>query len=277
MANVVIDRQITCIYVNRKFMICQRVIGFCSYGDFQGLFIWARLTGLARLPRWNWFLFIWRLSARFPRSRLEKPRSRQPSQPALSYEHVEIFLKGSRDVPRSRKPGQPGQPGSYEEALSPLSEIPVGKTEISATEPACSLIWTRRDFFKGIKGCVEISETGPARSTGLIWRGPKLLTEIKKKLTKYSYVGLPHIKGPIIWRISARAVSQAMPCFKKIPIIWSKFQLGLKSNPGWKFQPCLRQPGWNFQPGQTGWKLNLGMRMDSVNENNGGDCKVSPG
>ena len=46
-----------------------------------------------------------------------KPRSRQPSQPALSYEHVEIFLEGSRDVPRSRKPGQPGQPGSYEEAL----------------------------------------------------------------------------------------------------------------------------------------------------------------
>ena len=57
--------------------------------------------------------------ARLPRSRLEKPRSRQPSQPALSYEHVEIFLKRSRDVPRSRKPGQPGQPGSYEEALRP--------------------------------------------------------------------------------------------------------------------------------------------------------------
>ena len=31
--------------------------------------------------------------ARLPRSRLEKPRSRQPSQPALSYEDVEIFLK----------------------------------------------------------------------------------------------------------------------------------------------------------------------------------------
>ena len=56
--------------------------------------------------------------------------------------------------------------------FSPLSEIPFGKTEISASEPARSLIWTRRDFFKGIKGCAEISETGPARSTGLIWRGP---------------------------------------------------------------------------------------------------------
>ena len=42
--------------------------------------------------------------------------------------------------------------------FSPLSEIPVGKTEISATEPARSLIWTRRDLFlfKGIKGCAEI-------------------------------------------------------------------------------------------------------------------------
>ena len=25
--------------------------------------------------------------------RLEKPRSRQPSQPALSYEHIEVFTK----------------------------------------------------------------------------------------------------------------------------------------------------------------------------------------
>ena len=28
-----------------------------------------------------------------PRSRLEKPRSREPSQPALSYEHIENFTK----------------------------------------------------------------------------------------------------------------------------------------------------------------------------------------
>ena len=31
--------------------------------------------------------------ARLPRSRLEKPRSREPSQPALSYEHMENFTK----------------------------------------------------------------------------------------------------------------------------------------------------------------------------------------
>ena len=31
--------------------------------------------------------------ARFPRSRLEKPRSRELSQPALSYEHIENFTK----------------------------------------------------------------------------------------------------------------------------------------------------------------------------------------
>ena len=35
--------------------------------------------------------------AKFPaplsRSRLEKPRSREPSQPALSYEHIENFTK----------------------------------------------------------------------------------------------------------------------------------------------------------------------------------------
>ena len=31
--------------------------------------------------------------ARLPRSRLEKPRSREPIQPALSYEHIENFTK----------------------------------------------------------------------------------------------------------------------------------------------------------------------------------------
>ena len=31
--------------------------------------------------------------ARLPRSRLEKQRSREPSQPALSYEHIENFTK----------------------------------------------------------------------------------------------------------------------------------------------------------------------------------------
>ena len=33
-------------------------------------------------------------SARLPRSRLEKPTSREPSQPTLSYEHIENFTKG---------------------------------------------------------------------------------------------------------------------------------------------------------------------------------------
>ena len=59
---------------------------------------------------------------RLPRSRLEKPRSREPSQPALSYEHIESFTKagayrlltdwtpdkGFRGKARFRKAGQPG-------------------------------------------------------------------------------------------------------------------------------------------------------------------------
>ena len=49
-------------------------------------------------------VFIWQ---KFP-ARL--PRSRKPSQPALSYEHI--------GKARSRKPGQPGRPGSFEEAIS---------------------------------------------------------------------------------------------------------------------------------------------------------------
>ena len=38
-------------------------------------------------------VFMAKFSARLPRSRLEKPRSREPSQPALSYEHIENFTK----------------------------------------------------------------------------------------------------------------------------------------------------------------------------------------
>ena len=52
--------------------------------------------------------------AKFP-ARL--PRSRERSQPALSYELIENFTKDLEVIKaRSRKPGQPGQPGSYEEA-----------------------------------------------------------------------------------------------------------------------------------------------------------------
>ena len=39
-------------------------------------------------------LHIWQnFSACLPRSRLEKPRSREPTQPALSYEHIENITK----------------------------------------------------------------------------------------------------------------------------------------------------------------------------------------
>ena len=57
--------------------------------------------------------------ARLPRSRLEKPRSREPSQPTLSYEHIENFTKNSevrRDLGNRASPVN--RPGSYEEALT---------------------------------------------------------------------------------------------------------------------------------------------------------------
>ena len=45
--------------------------------------------------------------ARLPRSRVEKTRSREPSQPALSYERIEHLTKDLEVKGRSRKPGQP--------------------------------------------------------------------------------------------------------------------------------------------------------------------------
>ena len=54
-----------------------------------------------------------------------------------------------------------------------VPEIPVGKTEVSETKADHSLMWTRGHFLRGIKECVQISKTGPARSTGLIRRSPQ--------------------------------------------------------------------------------------------------------
>ena len=56
-------------------------------------------------------VFIWqKFPARLSKSRLEKPRSREPSQRDLSYEHIEIFTKelevkrdlGNRASPANR-------------------------------------------------------------------------------------------------------------------------------------------------------------------------------
>ena len=43
--------------------------------------------------------------------------------------------------------------------FSPLTEIPVGKTKISWTEPACPLIWTHQKFYKGFRGKARFPST----------------------------------------------------------------------------------------------------------------------
>ena len=45
------------------------------------------------IPVKGWTVEMAAFPARLPRSLLEKPRSRQPSQPALSYEHIQDFTK----------------------------------------------------------------------------------------------------------------------------------------------------------------------------------------
>ena len=59
--------------------------------------------------------------------------------------------------------------------FSPLSEIPVGKTEMSAIRSQPALSYEHVEIFlKGSRDVpAKISETGPARSTGLISSGPK--------------------------------------------------------------------------------------------------------
>ena len=55
---------------------------------------------------------------------------------------------------------------------SSVTEISVAETEILVTWPASLLIWTHGNFCKRKEWRGEISETEPARSTGLTWRGP---------------------------------------------------------------------------------------------------------
>ena len=60
-----------------------------------------------------------KFSARLPRSRLEKPRSREPSQPALSYEHIDNFTK---DLEVRRDLGNRASPVNRAHMKRPLLE-----------------------------------------------------------------------------------------------------------------------------------------------------------
>ena len=54
--------------------------------------IWARIHP-AFIPVTGLKSHMAKFPARLPRSRLKKPRSREPSQPALSYEQIEVEVR----------------------------------------------------------------------------------------------------------------------------------------------------------------------------------------
>ena len=72
-------------------------------------------------------------------------------------------------------PGNRAEVLIWPKIFKTLNEIPVGKTEISGTEPARPLTWTHRKFYKGFRGKARSRKTGPAQSTGLMWSGPENL------------------------------------------------------------------------------------------------------
>ena len=59
-----------------------------------------------------------------------------------------------------------GMKCSYGKISSPLTEISVGKTEISGTEPARPLIWTHRKFYKGFRGEARSRKRGQPGQPG---------------------------------------------------------------------------------------------------------------
>ena len=62
--------------------------------------------------------------ARLPRSRLEKPRSREPSQLALSYEHIENFTKDLEVRRDLGKMASPVNRAHMKRPLLPDRELP---------------------------------------------------------------------------------------------------------------------------------------------------------
>ena len=59
-----------------------------------------------------------------------------------------------------------GMKCSYGKISSPLTEISVGKTEISGTEQARPLIWTHRKFYKGFRGEARSRKPGQPGQPG---------------------------------------------------------------------------------------------------------------
>ena len=49
---------------------------------------------------------------------------------------------------------------AYGKIFSSLTEIPVGKTEISGTKPACTLKWTHLKVYKGFRGKARSRKLG---------------------------------------------------------------------------------------------------------------------
>ena len=59
-----------------------------------------------------------------------------------------------------------GMKCSYGKISSPLTEISVGKTEISGTKPARPLIWTHQNFYKGFRGEARSRKQGQPGQPG---------------------------------------------------------------------------------------------------------------
>ena len=199
----------------------------------KGLFIWARLTGLTRLPgrilssvhmrnfrpvkdlfKWARFTGLTRLPGRtlasvhlrnFSPVDWDKIRETKTNwrKNVVSFATVVALLtpvtlvaKLIRILPNKKSIqgknmsfwplyceseailSKKSRPGCRDGCLcvdifSPVAEISVGKTEISATETAHPFIRTLQSFSKDLAVCRDLKKTGPAWSTGIIWRGPK--------------------------------------------------------------------------------------------------------
>ena len=137
-----------------------------------------------------------------------------------------------------------GMKCSYGKISSPLTEISVGKTEISETEPARPLIWTHRKFYKGFRGEARSRKSGQPGQPGSYEEALRFASTIQgeisrcaravtiKKCTKQACctcrVAVLQINLPLVWLFPVRTALVldwamrrhilAMQLFLQIPV-----------------------------------------------------------
>ena len=125
-----------------------------------------------------------------------------------------------------------GMKCSYGKISSPLTDISVGKTEISGTEPARPLIWTHRKFYEGFRGKARSRKPGQPAQPG----------SCEEALNDRVYPFLPYVP---FCSVLAAPVYTDVRCTGVKPteahLVSKKTRCSMLTKPGKKFKIILKR------------------------------------